>query len=297
MKLRPQLELRDNSSSDSSPESPNELQQLQREAEEDSASDDAEDAMRRRDSGAKLRAWRKHATTSTPEKDLSWSDMHALFPPAAPNDDVFGGDAMQGVLLSDGAPAKPRLNRWKAHQLRQTKSKRAKKESNAVSDMGLLGLLPGELRNFIYRLAFVPPTAEQPVVIAGSDLICGRGACVHKLAAVAAPAIASTCSQLRNEIMPIFTAENEFRFDAVMVRNRCAAFWAKSLNTYARLVNRVTLEVLVQTRIRTAIGGTDNQVGEITITCPVGSADGRFAVACTANISKANLDTSQLLPL
>ncbi|KAK3112070.1 hypothetical protein LTR53_012048 [Teratosphaeriaceae sp. CCFEE 6253] len=223
--------------------------------------------------------------------------MHALFPPAAPDDDVFGGDAMRGVLLSDGAPAKPRLNRWKAHQLRQTKTKRAKKESNAVSDMGLFGLLPGELRNFIYRLAFVPPTAEQPVVIAGSDLICGRGACVHKLAAVAAPAIASSCSQLRNEIMPIFAAENEFRLDAVMVRNRCAAFWAKSLNTYARLVKKVTLEVLIQTRIRTAIGGTDNQVGEITITCPVGSADGRFAVACTANISKANLDTSQLLPL
>ncbi|KAK4960137.1 hypothetical protein LTR10_003028 [Elasticomyces elasticus] len=246
-------------------------------------------------SGAQLRAWRKaeeEEGPSTPGSRMAWDDMHAMFPSIHPDE----SESMQGVLLSASAPAKPRLNRWKAHQLRQTKELRAKKESNAVSDMGLFSLLPGELRNFIYRLAFVPPPEEQPVLISGSDLVCGLGACIHKRAPIAAPAIASTCSQIRNELMPIYTTECEFRFDAVMVRNRCVHSWVLSMNTYARLITKVTLEVLQLTRNGPGLG-TDSQLGTITIECPAGRSDGRFEIAFSTHIPKEKIDDSKLVEL
>lgn len=205
--------------------------------------------------GSQLRKWRSN---SAPVKELTDTNVHDIFPSLRP------------ILR----PTKPKQNRWKAHQLRQAKTEpKEAKTGNAVSNMGLFDKLPGELRNYIYRLAFVPE--EQPVLISGSDLICGTGACVHRLASVAAPAIASTCQQIRNELMPIFCAENSFRFDAVMVRNRCVGNWARSLNTYARMVRKVTLEILVLNRDY-ATGGTDSLLCDLVVQCPAGSPDKDF---------------------
>lgn len=235
-------------------------------------------------SGDKLRAWREAAVEHewTPRKELTDVNMDDIFP----------------SIDGPSGPSKPKLNRWQAHQVRQIKSKRKRaksaKAANADSSMGLFDLLPGELRNYIYRLAFVPD--KQPVVVAGSDLVCGRGACVHKRASMAAPAIASTCQQIRNELMPIFCAENAFRFDAVMVRNRCAWSWVKTINTYARLIKKVVLEILVLNRNWLA-GGTDSQLCEISIECPAGRSDGKFEMSFDAKLPQEKVDECGLKAL
>ncbi|KAK4548145.1 hypothetical protein LTR36_010014 [Oleoguttula mirabilis] len=229
--------------------------------------------------GSQLRKWRNSSKdVSTPRKELTYADMHIVFPSVhAP----FG-------------PIKPKQNRWEAHQLRQHKSKRKEaKAGNAVSDMGLFSRLPGELRNYIYRLAFVPAPEYQPVLISGSDLICGTGACVHKHAPIAAPAIASTCQQIRNELMPIYCTENAFKFDAVMVRNRCVGNWAKSMNTYARMVRKVTLEILVLNR-NYAAGGTDSLLGDIVVECPADRVDGRFELSFDDKLPKEKVEVCGL---
>ncbi|KAK5138117.1 hypothetical protein LTR08_004812 [Meristemomyces frigidus] len=222
-----------------------------------------------RAAGEQLKQWRKAVPVlDTPTKELTDVDMEATFP------SIIAG------------PTKPRLNRWKAHQVRQTltrsRSKR-KAAARSASPMGLFQLLPGELRNYIYRLAFVPPSAEQPVLISGSDLVCGVGACVHKRVSIAAPGLASTCRQIRRELMPIFCAENAFRLDAVVVRNRCGGNWVRSLGAYARLIGRVELEVAVLTR-SLVDEGVVSRVCEVVVGCPAGRADGRFAVAFGAGV-------------
>ncbi|KAK5119593.1 hypothetical protein LTR85_007422 [Meristemomyces frigidus] len=267
-----------------SPES-DALSRLQREADED------EENLRlptrgisghpsHNKAGSQLREWRTSSQDMfTPRKELNDANSHVLFPSVYP---PFG-------------PMKPKLNRWKVHQLRSTTKAKcnAAKAGNAVSDMGLFSLLPGELRNYIYRLAFVPEPEDQPVLISGSDLICGSGACVHKHAPLAAPAIASTCQQIRNELMPIFCAENTFKFDAVMVRNRCVGNWAKSLNTYARMVRKVTLEILVLNR-NYAAGGTASQLCDIVVECPIGRPDGRFELTFDDELPNEKVDACEL---
>ncbi|KAK4552110.1 hypothetical protein LTR86_010646 [Recurvomyces mirabilis] len=232
----------------SGPKHDSPLSALQREAEMDLDSEvqDLLDAGTRTDSGMKMRAWRRNvnqrATELSEEADDDECDldepggddgpatpsgagptheqMMQIFPPIK-RAATTTTDGMQGLESDDvRPPSKPKHNRYRTHQLRHLSP--AESQSTTIlstTTMGLFALLPGELRNTIYRLAFVPPPSHQPVLITGSDLICGLGACVHHKASVAAP-VASTCRQIREEVMPIFCAENEFRFDAVMVRNR-----------------------------------------------------------------------------
>lgn len=236
---------------------------------------------------SRLREWR----TFTPRNRLTDQDMDNVFRP-----------------ITDAAttPSKSKPNRWKAHQLRhaqhnaratksKTKTTKAGTSGRASSDMGLFSLLPGELRNSIYRLAFVPAPEDQPVLVTGSDLICGRGACVHKRAPIAAPGMASTCRQIRNELMPIYCAENTFKLDAVMVRNRCAGNWVRALNIYARMVRKITLENLVLDR-NLLVGGTDSKVCEIVVECPVGrkEKDGRFELVFDEGLPKEKVDAAGL---
>ncbi|TKA70201.1 hypothetical protein B0A55_07016 [Friedmanniomyces simplex] len=286
------------SSPTSIPESESALDKLQREADEDSDNDFDDLVLHHRDSGAKLQAWRKAEENqlSTPKSQMAWDDMHAMFPsiPRDDNDDAADHRMQQDAQLSALTPSKPRPNRWKTHQLRQTKRKRAQNQTHALSDLGFFGLLPGELRNAIYRLAFVPPADEQPVLITGSELICGRGACVHSRAAVAAPGMASTCRQIRVEILPLFAGENAFRFDAAMVRNRCVGAWVKGLDSYARIIGKVTLEVLV---LRRNALGTESQVGEIGIECPAARTDGRFELVFSADVPRGKIEGSKLVEL
>ncbi|KAI6898783.1 hypothetical protein KC318_g7633 [Hortaea werneckii] len=150
--------------------------------------------------------------------------------------------------------------------------------------MGLLARLPGEMRNSIYRYALVEPSDPitghpEPVRLSGSDLICGRGPCVHGNPRGAAPGIASTCRQIRKEVLGIWVGENEFVFDAVMVRNRCAGNWVKGLGSYACLLKKVRLEI--QVLVRPASSGAQGQCTtqekvEIGVELPAGRDDGRF---------------------
>jgi len=264
----------------SSPEN-DALAKLQREADEEGEYDDLQPLAASHPSfskaGQQLSAWRTYT------RRLTDANVDDAFPDL-------------GVNLT---PSKPRLNRWTAHQLRQTKEKRKPEKGtggHAVSDMGLFSRLPGELRNYIYRLAFVAAPEDQPVLIEGSDLVCGTGACVHKRAPVAAPGIASTCQQIRNELMPIFCAENTFKFNAAMVRNRCVGNWVRSMNTYARMIRRITLEILVLDR-NGAGGGTDSQTCDIVLGCPVANEDWRFELSFDKGLPKEKVDASGLKPL
>ncbi|KAK1061660.1 hypothetical protein LTR74_010921 [Friedmanniomyces endolithicus] len=291
------------SATSTSPESDSEsesaLDKLEREAEEDGENDLHELVTHHHDSGAKLKSWRKAEATdlSTPKSQMAWEDMDAMFPsiPRDGNDDD-DDTTMRDTHPLPAAPTKPKPNRWTTHQLRQTEAKPVKRDSFPVSDMGLFSLLPGELRNLIYRLAFVPPPENQPVLIAGSDLVCGRGACVHHRAPVAAPGMASTCHQIRNEVLPIYVAENEFRFDAAMVRNRCVAAWVRCLDSYAGMVRKVTLEVLVLRRDVLGVG-TESEMGEVGVECPAARGDGRFEVVFSAGIPRGKVESSRVLEL
>ncbi|KAI7280490.1 hypothetical protein KC343_g193 [Hortaea werneckii] len=152
--------------------------------------------------------------------------------------------------------------------------------------MGLLARLPGEMRNVIYRSALVGPPDPvtghpRPVRLTGSDLICGRGPCVHGSLLGAAPGIASTCRQIRKEVMGIWVRENEFQFDAVMVRNRCAGNWVKALGgEYAGLLKKVGVEIQVLVRPPASAGGegqaTKQEKVEVRVELPAGREDGRF---------------------
>ncbi|RMY15145.1 hypothetical protein D0868_01054 [Hortaea werneckii] len=221
------------------------------------------------------------------------------------------GDSDFPVVTMNGAevaPGKSKLNRWEAHQLRQVQARNEgggglipaplrssdgkKGKEFTPSNLGLLARLPGEMRNIIYRYALVEPLdpitgQPQPVRLSGSDLICGRGPCVHDNLSGAAPGIVSTCRQIRKEVLGIWVGENEVLFDAVMVRNRCAGNWVKALGHYACLLKRVRLEI--QVLVRPASSGAQGQCTkqesvEIGVELPAGREDGRLDMSVEGRV-------------
>lgn len=82
-------------------------------------------------------------------------------------------------------------------------------------------------------------------------------------------------------MLGIWVRENEFLFDAVMVRNRCAGNWVKALGGgYAGLLRKVRLEVQVLVRPSSSAGtegqATKQEKVEIGVELPEGREDGRF---------------------
>ncbi|KAI6907601.1 hypothetical protein KC318_g5529 [Hortaea werneckii] len=250
-----------------------------------------------------LAKWRKTSRQATPRRYLEDSDSPAV---------ILDG--------AEVAPRKSKLNRWEAHQLRQVQArneegglmpaplrvdgKKGKEaEQFTPSNMGLLARLPGEMRNVVYRYALVEPSdpitgQPQPVRLSGPDLICGRGPCVHRNLSGAAPGIASTCRQIQKEVMGIWVGENEFLFDAVMVRNRCAGNWVKALGHYACLLKKVRLEI--QVLVRPASSGAQGQCTkqesvEIEVELPAGREDGRFEMSVEGKVpSKGKSEEKEL---
>ncbi|KAI6879233.1 hypothetical protein KC363_g7767 [Hortaea werneckii] len=246
-----------------------------------------------------LAKWRKtshhHHRTTTSRRDLEDSGFATV--------EVNGAEA---------PTRESNLNRWEAHQLHQVQARhdeagiipaplrnndgkgKKKAEPFKTSDMGLFARLPGEMRNVIYRYALVSPPdpltgQAHPVRLSGSDLICGRGPCEHGTLRGAAPGIASTCRQIRREVMGIWVRENEFGFDSVMVRNRCAGNWVKALGgQYACLLKKVRLEI--QVLVRPASGGAEGQyctkleMVEVAVELPAGREDGRFEVSVEGEV-------------
>ena len=113
-----------------------------------------------------------------------------------------------------------------------------------LSHLGLFALLPGELRNRVYRNTVLTELPE-PFLIALQPGTCSLGPCVHSKLPTAVPGLLSACRQIRHEAMPIFCAENTFKFDDKTVRERCVGNWLRCLGPYGRLLPAITLEILV----------------------------------------------------
>lgn len=113
-----------------------------------------------------------------------------------------------------------------------------------ISNMGLLNRLPGELRNQIYRDLLVSPDIT---LIECREAACSRGACEHAKISNLIP-LACTCQQIRYEAVPIFCAENKFKFNEPMVRNRCVANWVESMGSVAKLIPKIVLQIELRHR-------------------------------------------------
>ncbi|KAK3697952.1 hypothetical protein LTR37_017176 [Vermiconidia calcicola] len=140
-------------------------------------------------------------------------------------------------------------NEYAAYQLRlhQTQAYPHRGENDhdvPLSNMGFFASLPGELRNRIYRLALVKPHGPFNIVMQPGT--CSLGPCTHMKLPTAVPGVLSSCRQIRYEAMPIFCAENTFKFDAKTVKERCTANWLRALGPYARLIaSSVSIEIIV----------------------------------------------------
>ncbi|KXL44389.1 hypothetical protein M433DRAFT_149707 [Acidomyces richmondensis BFW] len=108
-----------------------------------------------------------------------------------------------------------------------------------------------------------------PVMITGSELVCGTGACMHSKASIAAPAMASTCRQIRQEIMPIF---------------------------FSHLIPKFVLEIMVIDRDWNT-GGTKTSVEQVFVQCPAGRNDGRFEVSFSSQMPKCAVRESKIKKL
>lgn len=111
------------------------------------------------------------------------------------------------------------------------------------SDVGFFASLPGELRNRIYRFALVEGD-NQPFRVNMEAGTCNLGACVHMRMPTAMPGILSVCKQIRAEAMPIFIAENSFKFDDQLVKARCVANWIRVIGPYDKLLSKVILDLV-----------------------------------------------------
>lgn len=111
------------------------------------------------------------------------------------------------------------------------------------SDMGLFALLPGELRNRIYRFALVEGESE-PFLVNMDKETCNLGRCVHMRLPTAVPGLLSACKLIRSEAMPVFIAENSFKFDDELVKARCVANWLRAIGVYASLLSKVILDLV-----------------------------------------------------
>ncbi|KAK3719314.1 hypothetical protein LTR37_004533 [Vermiconidia calcicola] len=140
-------------------------------------------------------------------------------------------------------------NEYAAYQLRlhQTQGSSHQREIDhnvPLSIMGFFASLPGELRNRIYRLALVEPSGPFNIIMQPGT--CSLGPCSHMKLPTAVPGVLSSCRQIRYEAMPIFCAENRFKFDAKTVKERCTANWLRALGRYARLIPiSIGIEIIV----------------------------------------------------
>ena len=180
------------------------------------------------------------------------------------NTDGPGGMAVMvdfdsSALTGNGSP----FHTWQLQrQQRSAPTPSNPDQATELATMGLFALLPGELRNRIYRLILLMDS-PQPYPICMPSKTCNLGPCVHARLPTGVPGLLSTCRQIRNEAMPIFLAENGgFSFEASLVTCRCPANWIRALAWYARLIKMVVLGVNVQQ----SSGGVE--MHDIELTCP-----------------------------
>ena len=191
------------------------------------------------------------------------STMGFEFAKSLDNTDGPGGMAV--MVDSDSSTLTGKESAFHTWQLqRQQRATPTPPESDQATElatMGLFALLPGELRNRIYRLVLLM-TSPLPYPISMPYKTCALGPCVHARLPTAVPGLLSSCRQIRGEAMPIFLAENSgFKFEARAVECRCPANWIRALGWYARFVKMVVLEFLVYP-------SSGNAEYDIELTCP-----------------------------
>lgn len=139
-----------------------------------------------------------------------------------------------------------------------------------LANMGLFARLPGEIRNRLYRLALLTPSSDEPFLITMQPATCSLGPCTHAKLPTAVPGLLSSCRQIRQEALPIFCAENKFKFDAKTVRERCTANWVRALGHYARLIPSVILEIYVWEDVSPSNHKKVGRTYEMMLDCPFG---------------------------
>jgi hypothetical protein len=192
------------------------------------------------------------------------STMGFEFAKSLDNTDGPGGMAV--MVDSDSSTVTGKVSAFHTWQL-QRHEQSAPTPSNPdhateLATMGLFALLPGELRNRIYRLVLLM-TSPLPYPISMPYKTCALGPCVHARLPTAVPGLLSSCRQIRSEAMPIFLAENTgFKFEARVVECRCPANWIRALGRYTRLIKTVVLEV----NVFRSLGAGETH--DIELTCP-----------------------------
>ena len=195
--------------------------------------------------------------------------------------------AMGGVVLDppllDGTHGSSRYEQYQLRrQINKTTSPSGSRDLN-LSTMGLFALLPGELRNRIYRLILVD--LEGPHMIVMQPGTCSLGRCTHTKLRTAAPGLLSTCRQIRHEAAPIFCSENRaFKFDAQTVRDRCTANWLRTLGAYGGSIPRIVLEVMVWESVTPNSLEKVGRAYEIRVGCPASRPERRFVLEFDAQI-------------
>lgn len=212
------------------------------------------------------------------------------------------GDAVDsGAVVLDWSkrirsnPAYARYWNWQSERaVSKQPARNATTPSHASqSEIGFFALLPGELRNKVYRLALIEE--DGVFTIRGHANQCSLGPCTHTKLSLTVPGLLNTCKQIRYESMPIFLSEHVIKFDARTVRCRCTGNFIRSLGPLARFIESVALEIMVWTLhqhiprhpVPTRAGLRTQQPFEIKIERPA-SSQRRFSVNID-NVIQAHL--------
>ena len=195
------------------------------------------------------------------------------------------GPGMGGVMVDSAPFAASKLdnaNEYEAWQMRRQARAAAsaslgQTQEVSFSNMGLFANLPGELRNRIYRLTLLTPSADEPFLIVMQPGTCSLGPCTHARLSTAVPGLLSTCRLIRHEAMPIFCAENIFKFDTRTVRERCTGNWLRALGWYGGLIPQVILDVVVWETDPAPLHGTAKwgKDYEVKVSCPINRPGGK----------------------
>ncbi|USW54093.1 hypothetical protein Slin15195_G074120 [Septoria linicola] len=237
----------------------------------------------RKEKSRELRKLRKSQVWKTGTRDEQVEQMAQWFPNLPPGGSTkglsnpflergkvpycFGGPDDGGIGGGSGRGGRdtsnyPLISPYRNHAA-QHRAKRARFENDAEvpsvpkapvaprvetppkSDLGMLGKLPGEIRNDIYRLAVLEEDKSACALIKLQSNTCAVGACLHMKATHCMPGIINTCKQIRHECAPIFFNENAgIAFDEGMVLQGCITNWIRTVGPYVNLVRQFAFKML-----------------------------------------------------
>lgn len=94
-------------------------------------------------------------------------------------------------------------------------------------------MIPGEIRNRIYRFSLLDKYDGVSITIKMVPNTCAIGKCLHSEARTALPGLLTTCRQIRSEAASIYFCENHcFQFDDQVVQQGCVPNWFRCIGEY-----------------------------------------------------------------